>query len=889
MEERPNLEGRPLPQLRMSIRRKPVAGHDSPIAVEYMPYRSPLESTEEDPFAFQYMAYRSPVENIEEEPVPDITAHQYVPYRSPGDGPMTLHPTIHRRPSVTRRNTERGRRTGGSFSTGSVNRVSMRASVSNYSDYGVSPISPVSPSSQLRRPSTEGGIHNISRNDSLYDASIRAPRRQPSSSDITRPSAAETISSAPRDANLYQTRSSGSGGRRMPLSPLMELSAQEAAHWGSFESESSAASVAPLSPRDTLTSTRQLSKRRGGRSDTLSRDIHYNWLPMTLRWHFMIVLFLISLGLGALALALTIQSQKNQGLGTDHGSSLLFFAWRFIPTILAVIYGILTSAMLLDIKRTEPYARLSRPDGASAASSLFLTFRMIWYEPFDALTKSRNDGFRNWGLFWALIINLIALLLITPFSSAFLSSRSVLSRKNTSFSGLLASLNSPVQFSADESSLLRTAASVILNTSTSPWITEDYVVIPSYPSDLGSVSSDAVFSESGQQWTVQSTIYQAGLACTPMTLQNYANFSLTRQIPSPAGITVYSTINLTSFILQSADGCSFGFAEFPLEYSPNSIFEYGGGWWSGGPTFSYPPNWSPSNGTDPGLSDNYPFMLNTTSQCRGRDIFFIASPSSQSKFQAQGQVCTSTYYSATLPVTVATSGSSSKVTFEDSAFEISKTPVSVANLNITSFENTFLQQDWSTRFKSPDLSSNTYIPSRPNLGGPLALLGAQNNFNLQQMMSSSSLADQAQQAKQRFFGESILAEFSALDDSGNAQTSISTGQVASVERRIVVSFVAGILLTAAFLLSSLMIVLVIGYTRLNERPLNISEDPSSTMAIASLIGSGQNTRVLFEGMDTTSQGWMQKSLARNIFYVRHGILYSYDVRDTYQHSGKPHP
>jgi len=54
---------------------------------------------------------------------------------------------------------------------------------------------------------------------------------------------------------------------------------------------------------------------------------------------------------------------------------------------------------------------------------LFLKFRAFWFDPFDALNRRRNGGFRNWALFWASLVNFLGLLIIVPFPSALFSSR----------------------------------------------------------------------------------------------------------------------------------------------------------------------------------------------------------------------------------------------------------------------------------------------------------------------------------------------------------------------------------------------------------------------------------------------------------------------------------
>jgi hypothetical protein len=129
----------------------------------------------------------------------------------------------------------------------------------------------------------------------------------------------------------------------------------------------------------------------------------------------MIFLLLVTLGLGLLALGLTIHSERCQGLGSDQGISIFLSRWRFTPTLLAAIYTLLLMAMVNDIKRTEAFARLSRPNGALAEYTLFVKWRFFWFDPFDSLSKRKNGGHRNWALFDASITSIMALLIISPF------------------------------------------------------------------------------------------------------------------------------------------------------------------------------------------------------------------------------------------------------------------------------------------------------------------------------------------------------------------------------------------------------------------------------------------------------------------------------------------
>jgi hypothetical protein len=145
------------------------------------------------------------------------------------------------------------------------------------------------------------------------------------------------------------------------------------------------------------------------------------WLPTTLRLPFMAVLFLASLGLGCLTVGLTIYSQKHHGFGPYQDTTSVLFAWRFTPTILAVIYNLLLTMMANDVHRTEAFARLSRTEGATAADSLFLKPHIFSFDPIYSPGKKRANGSRNLAPFLISLTRILALLVVIPFSGAFIA------------------------------------------------------------------------------------------------------------------------------------------------------------------------------------------------------------------------------------------------------------------------------------------------------------------------------------------------------------------------------------------------------------------------------------------------------------------------------------
>lgn len=519
----------------------------------------------------------------------------------------------------------------------------------------------------------------------------------------------------------------------------------------------------------------------------------------------MTILLAVSLGLGLLVLGLTIYSEKHDGLGADQDTPNFLFGWRFTPTLVAVIYSLLLMAMVDDIKRTEPYARLSRIEGASAKSALFLKAGFFLFDPITSLGRRKNNGKRNWALLWASIANIITLLIISPFSAALLSPSEVIVSKDATFSRLAISTQGPMNLSTtDDLIFFRTISTVLLNTTTSAWVSNNFTILPFWPSQWDTVPLGAVLTGSNEQWTAKTTVYQAELECEVMDLQNLANWTSNftyDTVNSPERTMVQ---NLTSFILKSSDGCSLGFAT-SVPYDKDT----GKGLWSRAPNFTYP--LLGNNVVDGRVQYNasIPVMLNSSTKCGDRSMFFYATPLEFGKeFKAQEYVCNTSYYSADVEVTAMNSVKSSIVSFDVGEFNRTKSLIDSTTLDIPVFEDTFLSQNWSSKFREPSYSTRPLA----HIGGPLILVGAQNNYDLRAMIANPNVLGQARQVKQRFLGESMQPVFARI---GVQQADSIFGKIAMNERRIVANFTVGVILVVSFLLAVAMIILAMFHTRLS--------------------------------------------------------------------------
>lgn len=242
------------------------------------------------------------------------------------------------------------------------------------------------------------------------------------------------------------------------------------------------------------------------------------WLPYTLRKPFLCLLTASIITLLIAVVLLCSLSVNNDGLGVDDGSSILFFAWRFTPSLLAVLYVQLTAMLLDDVKRTECFAQLAKSGGAPAVSSILRAPGAWW----DALANSlpkRNNGQISWLLLSSAFINVLGFLIISPLSSSFLVSTEATVTKEMKFDRTTPQL--PVNLTSGRDTKLRIFGHLLQNVTTSAWISDDYTIFPFWPSRMENPPLGPLLSDSPQKWQADTLVLSTELECEPVNLINY--------------------------------------------------------------------------------------------------------------------------------------------------------------------------------------------------------------------------------------------------------------------------------------------------------------------------------------------------------------------------------
>lgn len=199
---------------------------------------------------------------------------------------------------------------------------------------------------------------------------------------------------------------------------------------------------------------------------------------------------------------------------------MVLFAWRFLPTLIAVLYTQLTVIIFEDVKRTEPFARLAKSPsaGATAYGTLLQTPKSWWAISYDIIFKRKLVGKTGWSLIAALMVHVLALIAISPLSSALLATEEVIVAKPFDFTRSSPAEGVQIPMNITRESYFRIIASLSRNMSTSAWATDDSFTFPVWPSS-GRQQLGPTISSEQKSWQIEATTYSMAYPCQNMTLE----------------------------------------------------------------------------------------------------------------------------------------------------------------------------------------------------------------------------------------------------------------------------------------------------------------------------------------------------------------------------------
>lgn len=559
------------------------------------------------------------------------------------------------------------------------------------------------------------------------------------------------------------------------------------------------------------------------RAGTLTSEV---WLPYTLRRLSLFAILGFNIALLVLVVILHWLSATRLGLGSDNGSSAVFFGWRFSPTLIAVIYVFCSMMLLEDVKRTEVFARLTKQDGASASASILQPPGPWWSTLWDSFPRRKNDHRLSWTMLCAVFTYILGSLIISPFSSALLAPKDVAMVEDITFRQVQLTSDSSVQLDLEALTYFQTIGHTLQNVTTSAWILDEYTVLPFWPASYPAPPFGATLSGSSETWKADTFVFRSELSCEPMTvLSGPTSGSYTYgNLGGVGGNTRYNTsYPVHALELASPSGCHFGFA-LP-NVSSNEFSNAGGSFWSNLSRINTPAAYHPIS-LDAEFPGDKDMLLNHTSECEPGEVIIAITDD----LSAKGQICRQNYYMGEIAVTAFLTDGSSVLTFDEAEFNRVRVPIDQGRMDIATFQEVFLGTDWNAYMVSAQ-------DDRPAAGGPSNLLAALYNFTMTEMIADIEITVKASRIKQRAFGEALQASFQSLPD-----TTEVTGQIVRLRRRVVVMQAIAITLEVVLFLQMLLLICVMFHSHANNRSLGLSHDPAYQNTILSLLATQEGTQ-----------------------------------------------
>lgn len=414
--------------------------------------------------------------------------------------------------------------------------------------------------------------------------------------------------------------------------------------------------------------------------------------------------------------------------------------WKFVPTLIAVVYTQLAAMVLGALKRTEPFARLAKSLGdVPAARYTLLEKSKPWWTTFaHGFSGKRNPGSWSWAIILSSFAFILAILGISPLSSALLSTRNVQVQTPTELSRLVVNDASPVRARSERSTYLRTTGALLQNYSTSPWVTDDYFILPFWPGELQQASW-TFMTPTPQTWQAETTVFRNDYVCTALEMTRKDIYL--RDTVEDFEVEMYNKTYLASVLLESTNGCQLN-----LTYNATSNPSTEGS--QGQPlprrevSFA---SWTDIRRMAWQNEFDRDSRIILNDECQMDEMVLTSSPwmtrwdkdALLPNLTITAYACHSEYTMATMPVRVLSTSSSLTVDFDRERFSQIRAPISAKIWNLTSLHELNASPEWYEYIPQPYLLDK-YISggNPPALHGAAALLGVKYDWNITTMMAA---------------------------------------------------------------------------------------------------------------------------------------------------------
>jgi hypothetical protein len=584
----------------------------------------------------------------------------------------------------------------------------------------------------------------------------------------------------------------------------------------------------------------------------------------------MIIPVSLSFTIGLSSILLRWRSQKNQGLCSE---DVAIFGWKFIPTLITVIYSRFTAILLENVQRTEPFARMARPSSSvpGATFTILEKPRSWWVTLTSGMRKNRNGGVRSWVVVLCCTVHILAVLVISPLSAALLGTKVLQITVNSVSMKRAVPIGGPdLEFQADRGTSLRTSVALLQNYSSSPWVTDEYFVLPFWPADVEN-NQWLPYYASPQRWNATTHVFKADFKCSKLELTG-TDYYLRHAVDGEPATGYADPHYLASIRLETEGDCTYNLTFNATAPAWSVLDEYmsGIGSWSTIDTFLR-------------MTMQYEdARIILGERCQEDESIILSTqwvdlqPRKNElleTFSVVGYVCNASYNVAEMVVQASLTETSFAV--EVDQYEFGK--ISAANppnrLDLSSIRNVMLASEffmYVPQSMGNESFGNIEVPTSMPFQGATALLSTMYSQNMTAMIEDPDLPSKATRIRRRFFAETLQTTFSAA---GMTTEEIVSGTKSNRERRIIVSMPVASIICGLSIFSFALLVIVLLLLRSGHRPLNAVHNPTTTAGILSMVQSNHTLLSMFRNKNPYARRNLKAKLRGHVFVTSPGTLY----------------
>jgi hypothetical protein len=584
----------------------------------------------------------------------------------------------------------------------------------------------------------------------------------------------------------------------------------------------------------------------------------------------MIIPVSLSFTIGLGSILLHWQSQKSQGLCSE---DVAMFGWKFIPTFITVVYSRFTAILLENAQRTEPWARMARPSSSvpGATFTILEKPRSWWVALTSGMRKNRNGGVRSWVVVLCCTVHILAVLVISPLSAALLGTKVLqITVDSVSMKRAVPTGGPDLKFRADRGTFIRTSVALLQNYSSSPWVTDDYFVLPFWPADLENTQWSPYYA-SPQRWSAMTHVFKADFKCSRLELTG-TEYYLRPSTDEESLRNMTNAPYLASIQLEAEGGCTYNltFNATALGYSIPDMYVSGIGSWSNIDTF-----------LRGALKDNDARII-LGERCQEDESILLSTQWFEKMllkqeflepFSAAGYVCNASYIVAEMAVQASLTETSFVVEVDQREFGRIIATNPPKRLDFSSIRDVILASeffDYVPQSTGNDSFGYNDAPAWVPFQGATALLSTMYSQNMTAMIQDPDLPSKAARIRRRFFVETLYTTFSA---SGTTTEEIVSGTKSSRERQVIVSMPVASVICGLSIFSFALLVIVLLLLRSGHRRLNTFHDPTTVAGILSMAQSNDVLLSMFRSIRPYSRRIVKARLRHHVFVTSPGTLY----------------